>query len=303
MRDDTVKRPLTRRSFLGGAAAGAAALLGLPGRSHAATTVRTATDPVTLGESGIVVSRLGLGTGSNGGSVQRALGQKDFTRLVHHAIDRGVTFFDTADNYGEMHERLAIALQGIDRERIQIQTKIPWGKFDRPLDQLDRYRRELNTDYFDSVLMHCTRTAEWPDEEKRLMDVLSEAKERQILRSHGVSMHGLLPLEATVLTDWPDVALVRVNHSGTHMDGPTGDWGEAGRRDEALPHIEKLHRNGKGIIGMKIIGNGDFTDPEVRRRSIHFVMQLDYVDAVVIGFKSPAEIDEAIASMNRSLGA
>src|SRR5690606_15735235 len=121
------------------------------------------------------------------------------------------------------------------------------------------------------------------------------------VRSHGVSMHGLAPLAATTATDWPDVAMVRVNHNGHHMDGTAGPWSANGNRDAALPHIERLHAAGKGVIGMKLIGNGDFTDPEVRRRSIRYVMGLDYVDAVVIGFKSAAEVDEAIANMNDGL--
>jgi predicted aldo/keto reductase-like oxidoreductase len=293
---------ISRRQFIGRTAAGVVGVLGAPAVAAAAPTVRrSAADRVVLGRSGIGVSRLGLGTGSNGGSVQRGVGQEQFTRLVRHALDRGITFFDTADNYGEMHEALREALRGVPREGIQIQTKIPWERNPDALRELDRFRREVGTEYFDSVLIHCTRTARWPTELARMMDQLAEAKQRGLIRSHGVSMHGLEPLEATVRTRWPDVAQVRVNHNGHHMDGPTGEWKEPGNRDAALPHIRRLHAGGKGVIGMKLIGNGDFTDPEVRRRSIHSVMRMPFVDAVVIGFKSPAEIDEAIRNMNEGL--
>jgi hypothetical protein len=114
-------------------------------------------------------------------------------------------------------------------------------------------------------------------------------------------MHGLLPFHAAVATDWGDIRFIRINHNGTHMDGLKGDWQESGDVDQVVAGIKKMHAAGKGIIGMKLIGNGNFTDPLVRRQSIEFVMGLDSVDAVVIGFKSPREIDEAIMNMNDAL--
>lgn len=296
------RQPITRREFVGRTAAGLVGALAAPGLAAAeASAPLSAVAPVVLGRSGVRVSRLGMGTGSDGGSVQRTVGQQGFTRLVRHAVDRGITFFDTADNYDGMHEMLREALRGVDRERLQIQTKIPFDRYDDPLRELDRFRREVGTEYFDSVLIHCTLTRAWPEEQKRLMDLLAEAKRRGVTRSHGVSVHGLHALRGATETAWSDVTQVRVNHSGHMMDGPTGRWKEPGDRDSALPHIRRLHESGKGVIGMKLIGNGDFTDPEVRRRSIHFVMGLDYVDAVVIGFKAPAEIDEAIERMDEGL--
>lgn len=297
---ENIGKKITRRDFIGRVAVGAAGIAGFPHFVQAAGK-RSATDQVVLNKSGIRVSRLGMGTGSNGGSVQRQLGQEAFTRLIRHGLDRGITFFDTADNYGEMHEMLRTALKGVDREKIQIQCKIPHGKYEDPLKELDRFRSEMGTDYFDSFLIHHVRTREWPTEHNRLMDLLETAKQKQIIRSHGVSIHGLVPLEAAVPVDWIDVALVRVNHNGHHMDGPTGAWAEQGIRDEALTHIKAMHDRGKGIIGMKLIGNGDFTDPNVREQSIRFVMGLDFVDAVIVGFKSPAEIDEAITRINAAL--
>jgi 1-deoxyxylulose-5-phosphate synthase len=298
------EKGISRRDFMGKVAAGVGGLMAVPHLSQAAAALpvrRSATDQVVLGKSGIRVSRLGFGTGSNGGSVQRALGQDEFTRLVHAALDRGVTFFDTANNYREMHEMLGKALKGVDRDKIQIQSKIPWNRYEDPLKEIDRFRTECQTDYFDSFLIHCVTTGDWPEEQVRLMDLLDTAKERQVIRSHGVSAHGLDPLESMTRVPWIQVGLVRVNHNGHHMDGATGAWAEEGDRNAALPHIKKLHEEGTGIIGMKLIGNGDFTDPEVRRKSIHFVMGLDYVDAVIMGFKSPAEIDEAIKNMNDGL--
>ncbi len=295
-----MERKPTRRDFLKTVAAGAGALaLGATGGG----ALRTATDRVTLGRSGVVVSRLGMGTGTNGGQVQRALGQEAFTRLIRHGLERGITFFDTADNYNGMHEMLRAALVGVDRSRIQIQCKIPGDKYADPLAELDRFRKEVGTDYFDTFLIHHVRTADWPSTQRRLMDQLETAKERGAIRAHGVSIHGLEPLAAAPAVDWLDMAFVRVNHNGTHMDGPTGAWSEPGRRDEALGHIRRLHDRGAGVVGMKLVGNGNFTDPAVREQSIRFVMGLPYVDAVVMGFKTPQEIDEALRRMNAALGA
>jgi 1-deoxyxylulose-5-phosphate synthase len=296
------KQPITRREFVGRTAAGLVGGLAAPALVSADFRAPlTALDPVALGRSGVRVSRLGIGTGSEGGSIQRTMGQQGFTRLVGHALERGITFFDTADNYGGMHLMLREALRGVGRDGIQIQTKIPFNKYPDPLRELDRFRQELGTDYLDSVLIHCTLTRSWPEEQKQLMDLLAEAKRTGVIRSHGVSVHGLEALRGATETDWTDITMVRVNHNGHHMDGPTGRWKEEGDRDSALPHIRRLHQSGKGVIGMKLIGNGDFTDPEVRRRAIHFVMELDFVDAVVIGFKSPSEIDEAIQRMDEGL--
>jgi 1-deoxyxylulose-5-phosphate synthase len=296
-------RTITRREFLGRTAAGLAGALALPSAASSKPfgPKRSAADQVLLGQSGVTVSRLGIGTGSHNGRDQRDLGQDGFDRLVRHAMDRGVTFFDTADNYRGMHEMLGKALRGVDREKIQIQTKLPWGRYDDPLKELDRYRKEVGTDYFDSFLLHCTTTPDWPETLKRHMDLMGEARERQIIRSYGASAHGLPALRGLAGTEWPQVAFVRVNHNGHHMDGSVGPFSSEGNHNSALPHIRRLHEDGKGVIGMKLIGNGDFTDPAVRRRSIHYVMGLPFVDAVIIGFKSPAEIDEAIANMDEGL--
>jgi predicted aldo/keto reductase-like oxidoreductase len=267
---------------------------------------RSATDWVRLGKSDVRVTRLAFGTGSQGGRVQRELGQKEFTRLVRHAYDRGIRFFESADNYREMHEMLATALRGIDRSSYKLMTKIrPSQAPDagNPQKFLDRFRKELNSDYFDILLMHCMQTSDWPKENARLMDQLDEMKEKQVLLAHGASCHGLPALREMPGVDWLDVALLRVNHDGTHMDGDTGDWGEPGRHDQAVASIEKIHAGGTGVIGMKLIGNGNFTSPEQRDASIKFVMNLDCVDAVTIGFKAPSEIDEAITRINKHLNA
>jgi 1-deoxyxylulose-5-phosphate synthase len=295
-------KQVSRRRFIRDSVVAVGAAAAFSQGLRAAPSARTATDWVTLGESDVKVTRLGIGTGSRGGRIQREMGQQEFTRLVRHAYDRGVRFFDTADGY-RMHDMLGIALEGIPRDTYTIQTKMRWGGDPDPFQDIDRFRRELKTDYFDTFLLHCTRTADWTQTLQRQMDLLAEAKHRQLIRAHGASCHGLLPLRSMVGCNWLDVAFVRVNHNGAHMDSLTGRDSDHGDRDSAVGSIQKIHQQGTGVIGMKIIGNGDFTKAEDREASIKFVMGLDFVDAVIIGFKSTAEIDEAIERMNRNLKA
>ncbi len=292
---------ITRRSFVKTSLVAGAGVLALPTLNSCAAKSKTATDVVPLGQSGLYVSRLGMGTGSNGGHVQRSIGQDEFTTIVRYAIDRGVTFFDTADNYDQLHDMLRLALTGVDRDKVQIQTKISRNKYENPRQEIDRFRQELGTEYIDSLLIHCTRTADWVEDSKALRDLFDELKAEGIVKAVGVSMHGLLPFHATVDTDWGDVRLIRINHNGAHMDGLTGDWQETGDVPQVVEGITKMHAAGKGIIGMKLIGNGDFIDPEVRRQSIEFVMGLEAVDSVIIGLKSTQEVDEAIENMNNGL--
>jgi len=295
---------LDRRAFLRQSATALGAMLAAPAAAIAAPP-RRASDLVPLGQSGVRIARLGIGTGSTGGDVQRALGQDTFTRLIRYAVDRGVTYIDTADNY-RIHEMVGVAIKGLPRERLFIQTKMPWDRPpfpDKPLQELDRYRRELGVEYVDSLLLHCAVKHTWPDDLRHMMDALDEAKQKQIIRVKGVSCHGLPALTAATGTDWVDVHLVRVNHRGHHMDGKDGTWAEPGNQAAAMQEIRAMHAKGRGIIGMKLVGNGDFTDPDDRERALQFALTCGCVDAVVMGFKSPAEIDEAIGRMDRILQA
>lgn len=264
---------------------------------------RSATDWVPLGNSGVKVTRLAFGTGTHGGRVQRELGQDQFTRLVRHAYDSGIRFFESADNYEGMHEMLAIALKGIPRDNYRLMTKFKWREAENPRATLDRFRTELNSEYFDIVMLHNVRTPLWPAELERLRDSFSEMKEKKILHAHGASCHGLLPLRAFPGNKWLDVALLRVNHNGARMDSLKGDSTGAERGDvtEVTARIQQISGQGTGVIGMKLVGEGLFRDPEEREASLKYVLGLGTVNAMTMGFKSPAEIDEAITRINRNL--
>ena len=155
---------------------------------------RAATDWVELGNSGVKVTRLAFGTGTFGGRVQRELGQDAFNRLVRHAYDSGIRFFETAQNYGGMHEMLGIALKGIPRDSYRLMTKYRLRNTENPREVIDQFRRTLNTEYFDILLLHCVRTGDWASQFEKLRDEFSEAKHRKIILAHGASCHGLQPL-------------------------------------------------------------------------------------------------------------
>jgi predicted aldo/keto reductase-like oxidoreductase len=235
--------------------------------------------------------------------VQRELGQERFTRLVRHAYDRGIRFFETADAYSGMPQMLASALRGIPRDSYRLMTKYRLREAEDPKATIDRFRRELNSEYFDVLLLHCVRVPDWAEQSKRLRDALSEAKQRKVILAHGASCHGLLPLRAfPASADWLDVALLRINHTGTRMDTLRQvDSDDLGDVNEVVGHVKAIRQKGTGVIGMKVMGEGQFRTPEQRDASIRFVTRLGAVDAVTIGYKSEAEIDEAIERLDTHL--
>ena len=298
---------LNRRQFIRNSAvlAGAALLpsWALPGVRAAAAQAakRTAVDQVTLGKTGIKLSRLGFGTGSDNGHIQTALGKDDFNKLIHYAYDQGITCFDTSQTYATF-TWIGDAIKGLPREKLFIQSKIH-GKPEDALAVIDHHRKTFNTDYIDSMLVHCMTRDAWTDEWKRVMDAFNEAKEKKWIRAKGVSCHSLPALRAATASDWTEVHLVRVNPQGSYTDGEVADWNGSIHHDisPVMQEIKTTHAKGRGVIGMKIIGNGRFTDPADREKSIRFAMACKEIDAVVIGFKSRSEIDEAIERINRAL--
>ena len=282
---------LSRREFLGQSAAvvGALAAAG-PLAAAPARKINSPTDQVVLGKTGVKTSLIGLGTGSVGvkrSSNQVKLGQEKFTRLVRHAYDRGITYFDTADQYGS-HIFLREALRGIPREKLYLQTKTRATSAAVARADLDRFREELGTDYIDTLLMHCMTKGGWPTDFRPVMDMLSEAKAKGWVRAVGVSCHGLAPLQTAVKSDWVEIDLARIN--------PVG--GNKGRMDgtpqEVAACLRSMHDQGKGVIGMKILAEGTLKKPEEQLQSLQFVLGLGCVDAFVIGFESPEQIDQIL---------
>jgi len=298
---------LDRRQFLqtSAALAGAALLSSCrtdPSRTASGKSVkRTAVDKVTLGKTGIKLSRLGFGTGSNSGNDQLALGKEGFIRVIHYGYDQGITYIDAAQSY-RTFGWIGDAIKGLPREKLFIQSKVP-GRTEDVLAAIDKHRKTFNTDYIDSLLIHCMVKERWTDEMKRSMDGFNEAKDKKWIRVKGVSCHSLPALRDAAASDWPEVHLVRVNPQGKFMDGPDITWESKGTNDIApvMQEIKTMHDKGRGVIGMKLIGNGDFKDPADREKAIRYAMACRDIDAVVIGFTSTQQIDEAIERMNRAL--
>lgn len=293
----------TRRDFLKSGLAGAA-LAGGGVAIGAQAAKRSAADWVVLGNSGVKVTRLAFGTGAFSGREGRDLGQEAFTRLIRHAYDSGIRFFESAEAYRDMHQMLGVALKGIPRDSYRLMTKYSLRAGDEdPQAKIDRFRRELNTDYFDILLLHLVRSPQWPEETKRIQDAFSEAKSKRVILAHGASVHGLQPLRRFPGTKWLDVALHRINHSGVRMDTEDlkEDTTKIGDVDEVVAQSRRMHAQGTGVLGMKVVGEGQFKTREERRASLRFVMGLGSVDAVTIGYTQPGHVDEAIANMNAAL--
>lgn len=295
------KKNLTRRQFVATMTIGAGTIfLGSSACAVLSGKSRSAVDPfqtITLGKTGIKTTLLGMGTGYNGGNRTSAITRAGVAEaVIRHAYNAGIRFFDCADSYGT-HPFAAAALKGIPRENYTLGTKM-WvnqggiPENERPDAQIviDRFRKELNTDYLDLVQLHCMINGEWTSQHKRFMDGLENLKVKKIIRAHGVSVHSFDALKIASEDPWVDVIHVRINPFGENMD----------QRDPALvvPVIEKFHSSGKGVIAMKVAGGGRFkNDPEKIDNSLKYVLELGTVDMIIIGFEQTEQIDNYILRM------
>jgi aryl-alcohol dehydrogenase-like predicted oxidoreductase len=289
----------SRRNFLrAGLAAGVlAGTAGLPLRAARGT----ATDWVTLGKSDVKVTRLAFGTGTFSGKVQRDLGQEQFTRLVRYAYDKGIRFFETSESYGEMHSMLGIALQGIPRDSYRLMTKVTTRDGVDPQAKIDELRKLAKTDYFDIALLHYQHVATWPKDTLRWQDGISEARVKKAVVSQGASVHGLPALRQMPGNDWLQVGMIRMNHKGTKMDAEDFNTGGPGNVSEVVTHVKQVQKDRMGVISMKLVGEGAFTTREDRKAAMKFAFQNAGVDAVTVGYKNMAEVDEAIENLNLAL--
>jgi aryl-alcohol dehydrogenase-like predicted oxidoreductase len=288
----------TRREFLKTSlAAGGLAIVGsLPLRA----TRQTATDWVTLGKSGVKVTRLAFGTGSFSGQVQRDLGQDGFTRLVRYAYDNGIRFFETAESYTDMHRMLGVALKGLPRDSYRIMSKVTTRQGVDPQEKFDELRKLANTEYFDIMLLHWQHTATWPTDSGKWQDGILEAQSRKAIVSRGASVHGLPALRQVPSDKWLDVAMIRMNHKGVRMDAEDYNTDGLGNVPEVVTHVQQSRKAGMGVISMKLVGEGTF-NREDRQAAMRFAFKNAGVDSVTVGYKNTAEIDEAIQNLNLAL--
>ena len=301
-----IKRKLTRRQFLTTTVAigAGSVLLGKSALRFPATASVLSSDPlqiVTLGKSGIKTTLLGMGTGYSGYNRSSNITRAGVAEsIIHQAYEKGIRFFDCADSYGT-HPFTAAALKDYPRESYTLSSKIwvgPGGipETERPDADVvvDRFRRELKTDYLDMVQIHCMTDSQWTDKQKKQMDILENLKVKKIIRAHGVSVHSLEAMEAAVENPWIDVIHVRINPYGEVMDKSDAN--------SVIPVIEKLHKAGKGVIGMKLIGNGKFRDDSEKiDASLKYVLGLGTVDMIIVGFERPEQIDNYLGRMRKVL--
>ncbi|MBP1636618.1 MAG: Oxidoreductase, aldo/keto reductase family [Acidobacteria bacterium] len=295
---------LQRREFLHRAALGVGGLIVAGPRLDGAVATSPAFfdpwAPVPLGKSGLTVSRFCLGTGMTGGMRQSnhtRMGKAALERLIRESFDRGTRLFDLADLYGT-HPYLVPALKGIPRDRYQIVSKVWWMKGGLPESErpdadvvIARFLKELGTDHIDLVLLHCVTSPRWPQELRRQMDLLSERREKGDIRALGVSCHSLAALEAAAAEPWVQSVHARINPYGMSMDGPA---------ERVAPVLKRIHDAGKGVVGMKIVGEGRLRDdPERRQASVRYALTLGCVDVLNVGCETVAEVDDLAEKVRR----
>jgi aryl-alcohol dehydrogenase-like predicted oxidoreductase len=306
----------SRRQFITTALAGAGVLAAGPellsaaegkkkkGAAKGQAAKGQATDIVTLGSTGIKTTRLAQGTGWTGGersSAHTRLGEKAFTELVRHSIDRGIAFMDTADLYGSM-PYIGKALKGVPQDKYIVMSKI-WPReefWNMPSGgakkEVDRFRQELNRDVLDICLIHCMTDTEWPKTYERIRDELSELKQKGVVRAVGVSCHDVGAIKTAAALPWTDVILARINNVGkeAEMDGSPEEVGQV---------LKQARANGKVVFGMKLFGAGALTKPEQKDASLKYVFQNQLVDAVTVGMMQPKEVDDTIQRVTKALRA
>jgi aryl-alcohol dehydrogenase-like predicted oxidoreductase len=278
---------MNRRDFIVGSSAVAAAswfnarLAAIP----ALPQKFAASDTVVLGKTGIRTSRLAMGTGTIGTghhSHQTDLGVKVLSNLLLNGYDQGLRFFDAADAYGS-HPHVAEALKHVPRDKVTVLTKT-WARDPREARaDLDRFRRELGTDYLDIALMHCVTEGDWTERYRGVMDVFSEAKEKGVIRAHGCSCHSIEALRAAAKSPWVEVDLVRINPIGAHTDADPAT---------VLSVVREMKAAGKGIVGMKILAQGDLRNQQ--NEALRYALGLGLLDAFTIGAESKTEQEDLI---------
>ena len=290
-------RKINRRHFLHTGFAGAAAIgAGLFNISHKSSGT-SVVDKVRLGKTGLIVPRIAMGTGSRGGrreSNQTRIGMQEFVKIARHAFDRGLKFYDMADTYGS-HPYVREVLKEVPREETTMLTKIwttpqSWLTDDSIEATIDRFRMETGSDYFDIMLLHCLMVGTWQEDRKEFTEALSKAKQKGIIKAVGVSCHDWDAMKVAVEDPWVDVILARINPFGTNMDGTP---------EEVMGLLETARKNGKGVIGMKIFGNGNNTLAEERQRSLSFAVKSPNVDCITLGLESVEQIDDAVDRVMR----
>ncbi len=275
---------MKRRHFLQYSLAGSALLSSFPYHLYAGNKKLYVNDRIILGKSGIETSRVAIGTGTSGwrgsSNQTRRLGTKGLGDLLKSAYDEGITFWDSADQYGS-HPHLKEGLKRVPREKITVLTKTTSKTKAGVKDDLERFRKEIGTDYLDIVLLHAVTDPDWNTNMKGAMEALTEAKEQGIIRAHGISCHSIGALETAADEPWVDVDLVRYNPSGVSMDDSV---------EKVAGVLTRMKKNGKGIVGMKVYGAGRLLDKKDECLSFH--VGNDFIDGFTLGIENYEQLKD-----------
>ncbi len=292
-------KQISRRHFIQAGLIGAAAITtGFTNAVYANSKI-TQIDRVKLGKTGLMVPRLALGTGTHGGnqsSDMTRMGVENWVKIARYAHERGVNFYDAADLYGS-HYNVKAILKEVPREKAILLSKIwtrpeKWNQ-DTPVKTIDRFRSETGSDYFDLMLLHCMTNDKWQEEKKPYIEALSEAKQKGIVRTVGLSCHSFEALKLAAEDPWVDVILARINPEGVIMDASPA---------EVMAVLKKAHDSGKGIIGMKIFGEGKLVEENQREESLKYVLGSKNVDCMTIGMTSNDQVEDAVNRIMRIVG-
>jgi aryl-alcohol dehydrogenase-like predicted oxidoreductase len=275
---------MKRRTFIRNSIAGAAVLSAFPYEALALEQKLYAHDKVKLGNTGIEMSRLAMGTGTHGyggaSNQTRQMGIKGVADMLRAAFDDGINFWETADQYGS-HPHVGEALKKVKREEVVVLTKTNSNSYESVKKDLDRFRKELGTDYLDIILLHAVTDPQWNQNMKGAMEALAEAKEEGIIRAHGVSCHSLGALETAADEPWVEVDLARFNPGGARMDADVATVTKV---------LERMKANGKAILGMKVYGCGELLD--IKDECLQFQTGSGLTDAFTMGFESIEQLKD-----------
>lgn len=284
---------ISRREFLERSVAlGAAAALPLNALA-AEKTIRRATDVIELGPAKIKISRMGVGTGTYGAGHDsnqlRALGVNGVADMLCSAYEKGIFFWDTADSYGT-HDAVKVALKKVPREKVTILTKTDAWTADKTKEDIDRFLKELGTDYIDILLLHTRMSATWNDEDKGSMEVMAQAKEKKILHSVGISCHSVEAMQVASKNPWLDICMVRLNPAGERMDDTP---------EVVLPIVKQMKANGKGTIGIKVLGEGSLIGGKEHDDALRYALAKDALNCFSIGCESFAQVSDNISRIEK----
>jgi 1-deoxyxylulose-5-phosphate synthase len=292
-------KPISRRHFIQAGLIGTAAITSGFSNVVFSKANLSQIDKVKLGKTGLIVPRLALGTGTHGGnqsSDSTRMGVENWLKTARYAHERGMTFYDAADLYGS-HQNVKKILMEVPREKATLMSKIwtrpeKWNS-DTPGKTIDRFRKETGSDYFDILLLHCITNGNWKEEKKAYIDALSEAKQKGIGKTVGLSCHNFEALKIAADDPWVDVILARINPEGLIMDASP---------EEIMAVLKKAHDNGKGVMGMKIYGEGKITDDSRREASLRWVIGSKNVDCMTIGMTTTEQVDDTVTRLMKIVG-